>query len=359
MKLEAYNYQCSPLELEKGGLFTEEDKIYREEALEAMERHLEIVDGWMTCKENVSYPQGSEMTLPFKEGGLLRLLRLNARKRKKALPPSDQFELNKPYLKAKLLYAKESVYVMSLQNVTILPGEVDWEKVGHLNEPSCIVILDNREGQQLLLIEDNGAFSSTKTVCKIFFDTFKCMFLPEKLNVSFKPHYSTKLVWEHMEVKYNRKIGIKSVKFHFDYPNMADDVKLLGHFFSDFGMKMNAEMDYTIKGQHNQPLTIDPRPDNRDADLVSIFEYGGHTGNTIEVNWFDNSKQTYNASKVGISTLVTTDSIQKKLGLLMEEARKQKYGLTKMDIDDDNGQFKDELSLWLKGLNNDDILGEA
>ena len=43
----------------------------------------------------------------------------------------------------------------------------------------------------------------------------------------------------------------------------------------------------------------------------------------------------------------------------MEEARKQKYGLTKMEIDDDNGQFKDELSLWLKGLNNDDILGEA
>lgn len=357
MKLEAYNYQCSPLELEEGGIFTEEDKIYREEALKAMERHLEIVDDWMTRTENVQYPQGSQMTLPFKEGNLLRLLRLNARRKKEVLLPTEQFELNKPYLKARLLYAKESVYVMSLQNVTILPGEMEWEKIGHLNQPSCIVILDNREGQQLLLVEANGAFSSTRTVCKIFYDTFKCMLLPEKLNVSFKPHYSTKPAWKHMEDKFIRKIGIRSVKFHFDYPNMADDVKLLGSFFSDFGMKMNAEMDYTIKGQHNQPLAIDPRPGKRDADLVSIFEYGGHTGNTVEVSWFDHSKQVYNASKVGVSTLVTTDSIQKKLAYLLEEVRKEKYGNRKMDIDDDNGQFKDELSLWLKGLNNDDILG--
>lgn len=54
MKFEAYNYQCSPADWD-GGLFTEEANRYREEALAAMDRHLEIIDEMFTT-ENVPYP---------------------------------------------------------------------------------------------------------------------------------------------------------------------------------------------------------------------------------------------------------------------------------------------------------------
>lgn len=350
MKFEAYNYQCSPLELSGNGFFTEEDKQYRLEALKAMERHLEIVDAFMTS-ERKEYPQGSEMFLPFKEGNLIRLLRLNARKRKTESRQTDA-EVNKPFLRAKLVYAKEGLYIMSLQNVTILPGEMEWHKVEHINQPSCIVILSNREGEQLLMIEANGAFSSTKTVCKIFQDTLRCMLVPEKLNVTFRPHYSTKDVWAHIEAKHQAKIALKSITFHFDYPNMAQDAKLLAGYFSEFGIEMNAEMEYTIKGQHGQPLNVDPTLGNRSQHLSSIFEYAGKTGNRLKMNYFDESRQTYDASKVGISTLSVKEKLRKKLLELVKDATSKDLQ-TLLPLFDDNGQLKDDISVWLNALGDD------
>jgi len=355
MKFEAYNYQCSPAEWD-GGLFTEEARQFREEALEAMKNHLQIIDKLLT-DEKVDYPMGAEMALPFKEGDTLRLLRLNTRKRQDATP-QVQTELCRPFLVAKMLYAKESFYVMSVQNMTMLHREVDWVKSDLVNMPSCIVIIANTEGRQLLLVESNSAFSSTKVVAKIFQDTLKAMLLPEKLNINFRPHYSPDLFWEHMEKKALKGIGLKYIKCHFDYPNMAQDAKLLGSYFEEFGVEMNAEMDYTLKGQHGQPLNVDPK--NRNMHLVSIVDYAGKTGNTLQSLYFDKSKQTYDADHVGISSLVAEEKIRKQIQELIQQALVERNP-TLIPLNDDNGQLRDEIARWLKGLgesNDDEAVNE-
>ena len=48
---------------------------------------------------------------------------------------------------------------MTLQNVTMTTLEIDWQRTSLINMPSCIVILANTEGRQLLLVESNKAFS--------------------------------------------------------------------------------------------------------------------------------------------------------------------------------------------------------
>lgn len=347
MKLEAYNYQCSPAEWD-GGLFTDDAARYREEALAAMERHLEIIDEFLTT-EKVPYPQGAGMTQPFKDGDTFCLLRLNSRMRPSS-KPEVQTELNRPFLIAKMLYARESFYVMSVQNHTMLHREVMWVKDDLLNQPSCIVIIANTEGRQLLLVESNTAFKRTKDVAKIFQDTLTAMLRPQKLNITFRPHYSPHKFWEFMEKKQLSGVGLKYVKCHFDYPNMAADAKLLGSFFEEFGVDMNAEMDYTIKGQHGQPLNCDPK--NRNRHLESIIEYGGKTGNKVQACYMDKTKQTYDAEHVGISTLVAEEKIRKCVKQMVKETLAE-GGTPRLPLDDDNGKFKDDLAVWLRALNNE------
>ena len=204
-----------------------------------------------------------------------------------------QTELNRPFLIAKMLYAHTGFYLMSVQNHTMLHREMNWVKDDLLNMPSCIVIIANTQGRQLLLVEDNPAFSSTRVVAKIFQDSLEAVLRDRKLNITFRPHYSPDKFWEHLEKKLEFGVGLKYLKCHFDYPNMAQDAKLLGSFFEEFGVDMNAEMDYTIKGQHGQPLTCDPK--NRNIHLESIIEYGGKTGNTLQAGYMDKSRQTYDA----------------------------------------------------------------
>lgn len=350
MKFEAYNYQCSPLSVEEG-FFTKEAQEYREEALKSMDRHLEIIDEFLTA-ENVDYPMGSEMLVPFKEGAVLRMIRKKVRRRK-GVNAKIQAELTMPYLKALVLYAKDGFYVLSVQNKTLLSKEKEWEKQYDINEPSCLAIIANTEGRQLLLIEANGAFGSSKkkstqSVCNIFQDTFKALLIPHKLDVNFRPHYGTADVWEHLIEKYEKGIALKSLDFHFDYPNMAQDAQLLGSFFEEFGVELNVEMEYKIKGHHKQAINFDPREKNRNPHLASIIEYGGDTGNKQVHEFMDNSKKSYDAKEVGISTMIATSKLENELKMILKEAI-EKDG--KLDLENtDYGNLRDDLAVWLNAL---------
>ena len=223
-----------------------------------------------------------------------------------------------------------------------------WVKDDLLNMPSCIVIIANTEDRQLLLVESNSAFRSTKTVAKIFQDSMGAVLRDRKLNITFRPHYSPDKFWKHLEKKLQSGVGLKYLKCHFDYPNMAEDARLLGSFFEEFGVDMNAEMDYTIKGQHGQPLNCDPK--NRNSHLESIIEYGGKTGNKLQTGYMDKSKQTYDADHVGISTLVAKEKIHKSIKQMVKETLEE-GGTIRIPLDDDNGAFRDELAVWLRALN--------
>lgn len=265
MNFEVYNYQCSPLSVEEG-FFTSEAQAYRAEALQAMEEHLEIIDRMLTA-DKLDYPMDSKMGVPFKEGNLLLLMRRKARKRQ-GVSDRLQAELTLPYLKALVLYAREGFYVMRVQNKTLLSSEREWEKRYDINEPSCLAILANTYGRQLLLVEVNGAFGtprkrSTQAVCTIFEDTFKALLKPHKLDVNFRPHYGTRDVWKCMMEKYKQGIALKSLYFEFDYPNMAEDARLLGGYFEEIGISLNAAQEYKLKGHHGQPLNFDPNEQKR------------------------------------------------------------------------------------------------
>ena len=354
MNFEVYNYQFSPLSVEEG-FFTEEAKTYRAEALRAMDNHLSILDRMLT-NYTEEYPVGVGMRI-FKEGNVLHLIRNKMRKRKNVERKILE-ELNQPFLNALLLYERDGIYVLSVQNKTLLSKERGWMKFQDINEPSCLVILANTAGRQFLLVEVNGAFGSTRTksmpttfgVCRIFEDSFKALFKNHRLDVNFRPHYGTTDVWKHMEEKWAKGIALKSLKFELDYPNMAADAKLLMGFMEEIGIDLNAKQEYTLKGHHGQPLNFNPNEEKRNPHIASLIEYDGNTGNKQVHTFMDNSKAKFDAKEVGISTL-TAD---KKLEKLLEQLKNEYAGNQQQQMlffDSNSDMLRNSIAIWLNALN--------
>lgn len=355
MNFEVYNYQFSPLAV-KEDFFTEEAKAYRAEALKAMDKHLAILDNMLTDNKD-EYPLGIGLG-PFKDSNVLHLIRKKTRKRKN-VEGKVLNELTQPFLNALLLYGKDGIYVMSVQNKTLMSKERGWKKYYDINEPSCLVILANTPGRQFLLVEVNGAFGSTRTkskptthsVCRIFEDSFKALFRIHKLDVNFRPHYGTNDVWKHMLGKYATGIALKSLKFEFDYPNMAADVKLLKGFFKEIGTDLNAKQEYTLKGHHGQPLNFDPNEGKRNPHIASIIEYDGNTGNKQVHTFMDNSKVSFDAKEVGISTLTADRKLEELLRQLQDEYEGNQQQQQTLFHDFDNDKIRNAIATWLNALN--------
>lgn len=339
MKFEVYNYQCSPAEINSGGMFTESDRQYREEALQAMENHLNIIDDIFTA-EDLTYPVGTEDCTIFKQGKDIYLLRPK--------PSPTQILLNGkkgPTLcHSRMLYAQAGIYVISVQNETVLYGEREWKRIGHRNQPTCLAVLINRTGKQLLLVETHKAFRSTTTVSRIFEHALSKLLAQHKLLISFKPHYSTNSFWEH--ISNNRKRGVlpKKIKFHFDYPNMAEDSKLLAGFFKKFGTDLNAASEYMIQGQNKQNLNIDDQ--NRNKDLESLIAYCANTGNTVKVWNSDESSCTFSAKTQGTSMLNASNKMQKGFTQLVEGVNTPSL----LGFQNDDKSLGDEIAEWSNSL---------
>lgn len=351
MKFEVYNYQCSPLSVEEG-FFTEEGEKYREKALQSMERHLEIIDK-LLMDDFVEYPYGSLINGYFKEHNMLRLLRKNTRRNKMANYLLER-ELSLPYLKALMLYAKDGFFVMRVQNKTLCSIEKDWSKQYDINEPSCFVIIANTEGRQLLLVEANGAFgnlirSSTMNVCKIFQDSFKALLKEFHLDINFRPHYRTKSVWEFMQEKYRMGIALKGLSFNIDYPNMAADAKLLKGCFEEIGIDLNAQQKYTIVGHHGQALKFDPLQKKRNKHIASLIEYAANTGNKQEQKYMDNTKMSYSAKEVGISTILANGIIERGMKQLLKEATDNNLSNYEL-FEQASDTLRDEIARWINPL---------
>lgn len=245
MNFEVYNYQCSPLSVEEG-FFTSEAQAYRAEALQAMEEHLEIIDRMLTA-DKLDYPMDSKMGVPFKEGNLLLLMRRKARKRQ-GVSDRLQAELTLPYLKALVLYAREGFYVMRVQNKTLLSSEREWEKRYDINEPSCLAILANTYGRQLLLVEVNGAFGtprkrSTQAVADIFEDTFKALLKPYRLNVHICPLTSSGKSVADMGEAFEEKHLYREIPFRPNCLRMSLDPDLLIAFAKRKEASLKTESD--------------------------------------------------------------------------------------------------------------------
>lgn len=207
-----YNYQCCPIRPDMtprreqemfSGQLEEVDRM----ALENMERHQELIDRILTTdleRHFVSYRQSSR-----EKGNYEKCLSFYHNRKQ------YYFKMLLPHYG----WPTDGYYMMRIANPRQQMREVDFKRMLQPDEPSALVIIDNRKDQQRILIERTRAWNDTDTVKNI---------LQASIGGVLRRHYNVGMriepVWqkntfENIVRLYGNRI--KEVGFYVGYPNMG------------------------------------------------------------------------------------------------------------------------------------------
>jgi hypothetical protein len=177
------------------------------QALENMSKHQDIIDLILTTDMHLHFENQKE-----------------SKKSKGALEKCLAFYYNnKRYYFKVLLPHKDkpsnSVYMIRIANPRYASREVDFVRMLQPDEPSALVIIDNRKDQQRILIERTRAWRDTDSVRNIL---QSC--LGNVLRMSYNVGFRIEPVWqkntfENIVRTYGDRI--KMVEFYVGYPNMG------------------------------------------------------------------------------------------------------------------------------------------
>ena len=83
------------------------------------------------------------------------------------------------------------------------------------------------------------------------------------------------------------------------------------------GIDLNAEAEVILKGQHGQPLRLNTKDGERDADINDMARYSCDKGNITTAHFFDGTKATFGYRQTG-SVKVSLPEVLDKLQEHME-----------------------------------------
>lgn len=250
-----YSYQCHPLHIEvdakKPSIDPELDKQYNQQADEAMARHQELVD------------------LLFKEPEIVNF------KNKDNL-----FFLHKGnYYGGKIVMNNNGVIMLRLQKSKFKDYELNYKIVTLKEEPSSLIIIDNRHEQQRILIENNRNTFKPKTIATILEKNLGNQLKKYRVGIRVPLVYRKEDFWSVVD---EYKAGIRQLIFDFPYPNMARPMEKLGASLKKFGVDLKGKVRVMATAQRKDFLVIEPKENNEDLD--EIVSYLSEVGSPVDIN---------------------------------------------------------------------------
>lgn len=213
-----YTYQCCPIRntvtinedgkliqiVDPNVLFPEEDKKEDDRSLENMERHQEIIDKILTDDRD-------KLFMSSKKG------------QKGAVEPCLAFcYQNKTYPFKVLIPApekvNENVYLLRVAKLTKKNREHNFMRDSWIDEPSALVIIDNRRDMQRIMVEHTSAWSDTDTVRNIIQTAFCKVLKHYRLIIRIEPVWKKEEFWNLATLYAGR---IRTIEFDLGWPNMA------------------------------------------------------------------------------------------------------------------------------------------
>ena len=186
------------------------------------------------------------------------------------------------------LSQNKDIIIMRFANDKETVVEQDFKEVSVKHEPSCYVIIDNRENCRRIAIQKNKAFSSTKSVGNII---TKCindvMQTRHYIGIELFPQYYPKdfyKAWkmhQHHTAKLRFNLSESELPGGFDESEWDDD-SIMG-----FAIKANEE---SLRKKYRTVIELNP-PENTpflpiDEDSVyirNLVNFSAQTGNRIEI----------------------------------------------------------------------------
>ena len=241
-----YCYQCHPIHIEvdakKPSINPEYDLQCNREADEAMAKHQELIDQLFSTQEIHNFK---------KDDNLFFLHKGN-------------------YYGGKIVMNRGGIIMLRLQKSKFKEYELDYKIVTLKEEPSSLVIIDNRFEQQRILIERNKNTFQPKTIATILEKNIGAQLSKSRVGIKLPLVYRKEMFWSIVK-DYER--GIKKIIFDFPYPNMARPMDKLGASLKKFGVDINGKVRVTATAQRKDYLVIAPKEENQDLDEIVSYLY--------------------------------------------------------------------------------------
>lgn len=206
-----YSYQCIPIRPnipndKNSEMFVEQLEEIDKKALDNMTNHQDLIDKILTTDLYRHFENQKES---MKTGGYEKCLAF--------------FYKNKRYFFKMLLPHKDekgnSYYMIRIANPKKTTREVNFVRMLQPDEPSALVIIDNRKDQQRILIEHTRAWKETDAVRNILQSCLGNVLRQfYNLGIRIEPVWQ-KNTFENIVRTYGERI--KMVEFDVGYPNMG------------------------------------------------------------------------------------------------------------------------------------------
>jgi hypothetical protein len=250
-----YSYQCHPIHIEVNAKKPSIDPVYDQqcnrEADEAMAKHQELFEKLFNTPEIHNFK---------KDDNLFFLHKGN-------------------YYGGKIVMNRGGVIMLRLQKSKFKEYELDYKIVTLKEEPSSLIIIDNRFEQQRILIERNRNTFQPKTIAALLEKNIGAQLAKDRVGIEIPLVYRKELFWNFVE---NHERGIKKIIFDFPYPNMARPMDKLGASLKKFGVDIRGKVRVEATAQRNDILFIEPKEKNEDLD--DIVSYLSDIGAPVNIH---------------------------------------------------------------------------
>ena len=241
-----YSYQCNPEHIEidpKKSFLTEYDIKENKRADENMARHQALFQAFFEGKDELNRKVGDQVF----------------------------FQHNGGYYAAKIMMNQGGVIMLRLQKDRTHEFEKGFKLLKQTEQPSCMIIIDNRHEQQRILIERTKDVFAPSTIARMMEQTIgKWLTQNYRVGMKMRLVYKKDQFWSVME-EYSQRV--KKLEFDFPYPNMARPMSKLGSSLKQFGVALKGKVRVTTTSQPRDFLVIDPKEKNEDLDEIVSYLY--------------------------------------------------------------------------------------
>lgn len=250
-----YSYQCNPIHVEVDPKTNMLPEFYEEENMKAdanMARHQDYVQELFDTDEDIPN---------LKRGDTMYFLHRGN------------------YYGGKIVMNQGNVIMLRLQKTRFHEYELDFQMVIQQEQPSSMIIIDNRHEQQRILIERNANTFAPKTIASILEKNIGS-WLKQKYSIGFRVPlvFRKSEFWSVVQEHHN---GIKKLIFDFPYPNMARPMDKLGASLKKFGVDVRGKVRLVTQAQKKDFLVIEPQ--DRNEDLDEIVSYLSEVGAPVDI----------------------------------------------------------------------------
>lgn len=249
-----YSYQCNPehVEIDPSKTFlTEYDKQQNLEADKNMARHQELFQKFFEGEDELNRKHGDQVF----------------------------FLHNGGYYPAKIMMNQGGIIMLRLQKDKTHEYEVGYKMMKQKEQPSSMIIIDNRHEQQRVLIEHKKDVFAPSTIARMM-ETTIGKWLTQKYRVGLRMPlvFKKDQFWSVVE---EFKNCVKKLVFDFPYPNMSRPMDKLGASLKKFGVDLKGKVRIIASSQPRDFLVIDPKEKNEDLDEIVSYLY--EVGSPVDV----------------------------------------------------------------------------